>query len=298
MKKVLSAFLFLGLFVPASAQELNCTVNVITAQVEGSEKKVFETFQTAVAEFMNNTTWTTDKFTNQERIECSLQITVSERVSSTDFKASIQVIVRRPVYRTSYYSPLLSFNDENFSFRYIEFQPIEFNETGTIPNLPAVLAYYAYIILGIDYDTFSPQGGTPYFQKAQSIVARMQNAPEKGWRSFENTRNRYWLAESFSNSIYRPLRDFLYTYHRQGLDIMTEKKEDAVNNIATSIESLKKVHQEVPASFLMQTIFYAKSDEIVNIFKDAFPEVKTRMISTLSEIDPSNLSKYQTINQK
>jgi hypothetical protein len=298
MKKFIIAASLSFLSLSVSAQELNCTVNVITAQVEGSEKKVFDTFKTAVSEFMNNTTWTNDKFTNQERIECSIQITVSERVSSDDFKASIQVIVRRPVFKTSYYSPLLSFNDENFNFKYIEFQPIEFNETGNNPNLSAVLAYYAYMILGIDYDSFSPLGGTPHYQKAQSIVSRMQNSPEKGWRSFENTRNRYWLAESFSNPIFRPLRDFLYVYHRQGLDIMTEKKEDAVNNIANSIESLKKVHQEVPASFLMQTIFYAKSDEIVNIFKDAFPEVKTRMINVLSEIDPANLNKYQTINQK
>ena len=298
MKKTIVAACLSLIAFTTRAQELNCTVNVISAQVEGSEKKIFDTFQTAVGEFMNNTTWTSDKFTNQERIECSMQITVSERTSSDNFKASIQVIVRRPVYKTSYYSPLLSFNDENFAFSYIEFQPIEFNETGTNPNLSAVLAYYAYIILGLDYDSFSPMGGSPYFQKAQSIVSRMQNAPEKGWRSFENTRNRYWLAEGFNNSIYRPLREFMYTYHRLGLDIMTEKKEDAVNNIAEAIDKLKKVHNEVPASFLMQTVFYAKSDEVVNIFKDAFPEVKTRMINTLSEIDPSNLSKYQTINQK
>ncbi|HEX5001427.1 MAG TPA: DUF4835 family protein [Bacteroidia bacterium] len=298
MKKFWILFLLVVFSRNSNAQELNCTVNIITAQVEGSEKKIYNTLQTAIGEFMNNTTWTDDKFTNQERIECSIQITISDRTSSDDFKGSIQVSVRRPVYKTSYYSPLLSFNDENFSFKYIEFQPIEFNETGTNPNLSAVLAYYAYIILGLDYDTFSPSGGTPYFQKAQSIVSRMQNVPDKGWKSFESTKNRYWLAESFSNPIFRPLREFLYIYHRQGLDIMTEKKEDAVNNIANAIESLKKVHSEIPASFLMQTIFYAKSDEIVNIFKDAFPEVKTRMISTLSEIDPSNLSKYQTISQK
>jgi hypothetical protein len=297
MNKLLIACCFsLGSFV-ASAQELNCTVNVITAQVEGSEKKIFNTLQTAVTEFMNNTTWTSDKFTNQERIECSMQITVSERTSSDDFKASIQVIVRRPVYKTSYYSPLLSYNDENFSFKYIEFQPIEYNETGNNPNLSAVLAYYAYIIIGIDYDSFSLMGGTPYFQKAQQVVSRMQNSPDKGWRSFETTKNRYWLAESFNNPIFRPLREFLYTYHIQGLDIMTDKKDDAINNIAGAIDGLEKVHDEIPSSFLMQTIFYAKSDEVVNIFKGAFPEVKTRMINVLSEIDPSNLGKYQTINQ-
>ena len=280
------------------AQELNCTVTVLTPQIQSSDKKIYTTLQTAIYEYMNNTRWTNDQFSNQERIECSIQITVNERVSNDEFKGTIQVSARRPVFKTSYYTPLLNYNDENFQFRYIEFQTIEFNETATNPNLASVLAYYAYIILGMDYDSFSPLGGSPYFQKAQTIVSNMQNSPERGWRAFESTRNRYWLSENLNNPVFKPLRNFNYEFHRKGLDIMTEKKDDAISTIATSIEALKPLHNDKPGSFLMQTMLYSKSDEIVSIFSGAFPDVKTRMLNVLNEIDPANGTKYQAIMNK
>lgn len=280
------------------AQELNCTVTVLTPQIQSSDKKIYTTLQTAIYEFMNNTRWTNDQFSNQERIECTIQITINERVSNDEFKGTIQISARRPVYKTSYYTPLLNYNDENFQFRYIEFQTIEFNETATNPNLASVLAYYAYVILGMDYDSFSPMGGSPFFQKAQTIVSNMQNSPERGWRAFESTRNRYWLSENLNNPVFKPLRSFNYEFHRKGLDIMTEKKDDAITNIATSIEALKPLHNDKPGSFLMQTMLYSKSDEIVSIFSGAFPDVKTRMLNVLNEIDPANGTKYQAIMNK
>lgn len=280
------------------AQELNCTVTVLTPQIQSSDKKIYTTLQTAIFEFMNNTRWTNDQFSNQERIECSMQITINERVSNDEFKGTIQISARRPVYKTSYYTPLLNYNDENFQFRYIEFQTIEFNETATNPNLASVLAYYAYVILGMDYDSFSPMGGSPFFQKAQTIVSNMQNSPERGWRAFESTRNRYWLSENLNNPVFKPLRSFNYEFHRKGLDIMTEKKDDAISAIATSIEALKPLHNDKPGSFLMQTMLYSKSDEIVSIFSGAFPDVKTRMLNVLNEIDPANGTKYQAIMNK
>lgn len=280
------------------AQELNCTVTVLTPQIQSSDKKIYTTLQTAIFEFMNNTRWTNDQFSNQERIECSMQITINERVSNDEFKGTIQISARRPVYKTSYYTPLLNYNDENFQFRYIEFQTIEFNETATNPNLASVLAYYAYVILGMDYDSFSPMGGSPFFQKAQTIVSNMQNSPERGWRAFESTRNRYWLSENLNNPLFKPLRSFNYEFHRKGLDIMTEKKDDAISAIATSIEALKPLHNDKPGSFLMQTMLYSKSDEIVSIFSGAFPDVKTRMLNVLNEIDPANGTKYQAIMNK
>jgi hypothetical protein len=227
-----------------------------------------------------------------------MQITINERVSNDEFKGTIQISARRPVYKTSYYTPLLNYNDENFQFRYIEFQTIEFNETATNPNLASVLAYYAYVILGMDYDSFSPMGGSPFFQKAQTIVSNMQNSPERGWRAFESTRNRYWLSENLNNPVFKPLRSFNYEFHRKGLDIMTEKKDDAISAIATSIEALKPLHNDKPGSFLMQTMLYSKSDEIVSIFSGAFPDVKTRMLNVLNEIDPANGTKYQAIMNK
>ncbi|HMT29263.1 MAG TPA: DUF4835 family protein [Bacteroidia bacterium] len=282
----------------ASAQELNCTVTVLTPQIQSSDKKIYTTLENSIYEFMNNTRWTNDQYTNQERIECTIQINISERVSNDEFKGSIQVQSRRPVYKTSYYSPMINVNDENFQFRYIEFQTIEFNETGSNPSLAAVLAYYAYTIIGIDYDSFSPMGGSLYLQKAQNIVATMQNSPDRGWRAFESTRNRYWLAENLNNPVFKSLRELTYNYHRKGLDIMSDKGEEATGIIAESIESLKQLHNDKPGSFLMQVVLFTKADEIVNIFSSAFPEVKTRVLNTLNEIDPANGTKYQAIMNK
>jgi hypothetical protein len=299
MKKIFSFLMLCTLATySTSGQELNCNVTVLSPQIQSSDKKVFTTLQTAIYEFMNNTRWTNDQFGNQERIECSIQLNVTERVSSDDFKATIQIQSRRPVYKTSYYSPIISLNDENLQFRYIEFQTLEFNESATNPNLVAVLAYYAYIIIGMDYDSYSPLGGTTYLQKAQSIVSNMQNSPEKGWRAFEGSRNRYWLAENLNNPVFRPVRSLLYDYHRKGMDILSDKKDDAINTIAESIEGLRPVFNDKPGNYLMQSLFFAKSDEIVNVFGGAFPETKTRMINTLSEFDPANGTKYQGILNK
>lgn len=296
MYKLLTFSLFALSSLFASAQELNCQVTVLSPQIQSSDKRVFTTLETAIFEFMNNTKWTNDKFLNQERIECSMQITINERTSNDEFKGFIQVQANRPILRTSYNSPVFNFKDDDFTFRYLEYQSLEFNQSGSAnPNLVSVLAFYAYIILGIDYDTFSEMGGSVYFQKAQNIVANSQNLPERGWKAFENTRNRYWLAENLNNPVFKPVRHLLYEYHRNGLDIMTEKKEEAINAIAESIQDLQPLYREKPGSFLMQALFTAKSDEIINLFSQAFPDVKARMVNTLNEIDPANGSKYQQI---
>jgi len=299
MKKVtyiLASLLLLATF--SNAQELNCNVTVNSAQIQSSDKKIYTTLQNSIYEFMNNTRWANDQFTNAERIECSIQITISERVSNDDFKASIQVQSRRPVFKTSYYSPMININDESFQFRYIEFQTIEFNESGTNPSLSAVLAYYAYLIIGLDYDSFSPMGGSFYHQKTQTIVANMQNSPDRGWRAFESTRNRYWMSENMNNPIFKPMREFYYNYHRRALDIMADKNEEAIGIIADAIESLKPMHNDKPGSYLAQTVFFTKADEIVNIFSGAFPDVKPRVLNTLNEVDPANGTKYQNIMNK
>ena len=299
MKKLLSIFFLVILScADLKSQELNCTVTVLTQQIQSSEKKIYNTLQNSIYEFMNNTRWTDDQFLNQERIECSMQITINDRPSNDEFKASIQIQARRPVYKTSYYSPLISINDESFGFRYIEFQTIEFNEAAVNQNLSAVLAFYAYMIIGFDYDSYSLNGGKPYFQKAQTIIANSQNSPEKGWRAFENTRNRYWLSENLNNPIYEPIHQLTYNYHRKGLDIMTDNKEEAITAVADAIEGLRAVHVDKPGSYIMQILLFTKSDEIVNILSDAFPEVKTKMLNILNELDPANGSKYQAIMNK
>ena len=295
MKHIRYIVLFLVLTAPAVAQELQCQVSILTPKIQTSDRRIFNTLQTAVLEFINNKKWTSDNFENQERIQCSMQITIDERPSNDEFKGSIQVQANRPIFNSSYDSPVFTFKDNNFNFRYLEYQPLDYHESGTNSNLTAVLAYYAYIILGIDYDTFSELGGGIYYQKAQNIVANMQNAPQSGWKAFESSRNRYWLAENYNNPVYRPVRQLYYNYHRKGLDLMTEKKEEAINSIVESIENLKSLHNEKPTSFLMQTLFDAKADEVVNIMSAAFPQQKQVVVKTLGDINPANLSKYQEI---
>jgi len=290
---VFLAAMFAAGFV--TAQELNCQVTVLSPQIQSSDKRVFTTMQTAIYEFMNNTRWTGDKFLNQERIECSMQITINDRPSNDAFSGTIQIQSNRPIFKSSYNSPVFNFNDENFNFRYLEYQQLEFSETGNTSNLTNVLAYYAYTIIAIDYDAYSPLGGSPYFLKAQAIVSNAQAGAEKGWKAFESTRNRYWLNENMLNPIFRPVRQIYYDYHRKGLDVMTEKKEDAVAAIAAGIESLKKVHRDKPGSLLLQVFFTAKAEELVNIFSQAFPDVKNRVKATLDEIDPANMNKYEKI---
>lgn len=295
MRKLILISLFFPLSLNLSAQELNCQVSVLTPQIQSSDKRIYNTLQQSIAEFMNNTNWTDDQFLNQERIQCALQITIDERVSNDEFKGSIQVQLSRPVYKSTYDSPVFTLKDNDFSFRYLEYQNIEFNQTGSNPNLASVLAFYAYIILGIDYDTFSLMGGSPYFKKAQQIVANMQTASERGWKQFESTRNRYWLADNLNDPVFKPIRNFYYNYHRKGLDLMVSKKDEALNNITESLQELQKLHREKPTSFLMQTLFDAKADEIVNLLSAASPDTKTRMFNLLTEINPANTLKYQAI---
>ncbi len=298
MRNLLICSFFFLTCANAVGQELNCNVTVLTPQIQTSDPRIFNTLQTSIYEFMNNTRWTNDKFLNQERIECTMQIQITERISNDEFRGSIQVQSRRPVYATSYHSPLLNINDENFTFKYVEYQVIDFRKTGTNDNLAAVLAYYAYLIIGMDYESYGKNGGSPHFQKAQTIVADQQNASERGWRAFESTRNRFWITENLNNPVFRPLRSFMYDYHRKGIDILAEKKDDAISTILDGLETLKAVRNEQPNSYLMQIFFFAKADELVNVFSMAFPEQQTRAVNLLNELDPANGTKYQKILNK
>ena len=288
---VLVCFFALNVF----AQELRCRVTVLTPQIQSSDKKIYQTLQTQITEFMNNTKWTGDEFLNQERIECSIQITIDERTSSDRFRAKIQVQSSRPVFATNYNSTMLNHLDNSFNFRYLEFQPLEFNETTANDNLIDVLAFYAYMVIGMDYDSFSLYGGSEYFSKAQSIVSNQSSSGNSGWKAFESDRNRYWLAEDMLTSIYKPIRTMMYNYHRKGLDTMKEEREQSRTNIFQAIQGLEKVHRDRPASFLMEVIFDAKSDEIVNVFSESNPSEQSRIKAILTDIDPSNISKYDKI---
>jgi len=277
------------------AQELRCNISISSQKIQGANKTVFETMQTDLYEFMNNRKWTEHKFAMDERIECSFFINLEEQISSDEFKGSIQVQIRRPVFNSSYETVLLNIKDKDFQAKYVEYQTLEFNETSNKDNLTNILAYYAYIILGMDYDSFSPEGGTEYFQKAQAIVNNSQNAREKGWKAFESERNRYWLVENLLNKSYSGFRSCTYQYHRQGLDIMSEKTPEGRGVIAESLKSIQKVFRTRPSLYILQVFFDAKSDELVNIFSKSFPDERNRVTVILNECDPSNGSKYEKI---
>ena len=277
------------------AQELRCNISISAQKIHGTNKTVFETMQSDLYEFMNNRKWTDHKYAMDERIECNFFINLEEQISSDEFKGSIQVQARRPVFNSSYETILLNIKDNDFHAKYVEYQTLEFNETSNKDNLTNILAFYAYIVLGMDYDSFFPEGGTEYFQKAQAIVNYSQNAPQKGWKAFESERNRYWLVENILNKSYSGFRSCIYQYHRQGLDIMADKSPEGRGVIAESLKSIQKVFRTRPSLYILQVFFDAKSDELVNIFSKSFPDERNRVLVILNECDPSNGSKYEKI---
>lgn len=277
------------------AQELRCNISISAQKIQGANRTLFETMQSDLYEFMNNRKWTDHQYSMDERIECNFFINLEEQISSDEFKGSIQVQARRPVFNSSYETILLNIKDNDFHVKYIEYQTLEFNETSNKDNLTNILAFYAYIILGMDYESFSPEGGTEFFQKAQNIVNNSQNAREKGWKAYESERNRYWLVENILNKSYSGFRSCMYQYHRQGLDLMSDKAPEGRAAIAESLKQIQKVFRARPSLYILQVFFGAKSDELVNIFSKSFPDERNRVSIILNECDPSNGSKYEKI---
>ncbi len=282
-----------------SAQELNCQVQVLSPQIQGTtEKRIFENLQKAIYEFMNNTKWTNDVFSPEERITCNFVLTISDKLSNDEYKGNIQVLSQRPVYKSSYNSVLLNHNDQDVQFKYVEFQPIEFSINQHIANLSSMLSYYAYVVIALDYDSYSPNGGTPYWQKAQTIVNNAQNAPEKGWKSMESTKNRYWLVDNMLQPIFAPVRECMYKYHRLGFDVMYQDVAGGRQACLEALTALEKIHNQRPLSFPLQLFFNAKSKEITDLFKGGLPEEKSKATSLLQKIDPGHGIDYQRINQQ
>lgn len=283
----------------AGSQELYCNVQVSAQKIQGSNREVFQNMQRDIYEFMNSMVWTDNIFSFSERIECNLLINLDEQLSADEFRGTIQVQLSRPVYNTTYESTVLNFVDNNFQFRYVEFQPLEFNPNNHTSNLVSVLAYYAYLLIGMDFDTYSQGGGTPYFQVAEKIVTNAQNAPEQGWKPYDGSRNRnrYWLVKNILDSEYAGVRQFLYLYHLKGLDRMESDMTQARTEIYESLRRLQEVYRRRPDPFMyyMTVVIDAKADEIVNIFSQGFPEEKNRAVQVLTEIDPANETKYQKI---
>ena len=294
MKKILFIIL-MWISLGINAQELFCNVQVNASQIQTSDRQVFQTLQTAIYEFVNNTKWTDASVKNEERIECTFLINIKEKVSNDEYKASIQIQSTRPIYGTSYKSTMLNYLDNNFRFRYLEYQSLEFNENTNLSNLTSVLAYYVYIVLGLDFDTFSEYGGAPYYIKAQNIVNNAQNAREIGWKAFESDKNRYWLVHDLLDTRYEEIHNCYYRYHRVGMDMLSEKTEDGRYDITEALEELRGVYRDNPSAFILKIFFDAKADEIIKIYSEAFPNEQARIVKLLTEIDPANSTKYQAI---
>jgi hypothetical protein len=297
------AFFFVALVTVAEGQEIQARLTVITSKVSTQiDKKVFQTLQTSLMNFLNTRRWTNDAFQPTEKIQCNFLLNIEQDLGNNIFKAKLTVQAARPVYNTTYDSPIMNFLDDNVSFRYVEFQPIEFNENriqGNDPlaaNITAILAYYVNLILGFDYDSFSPRGGDVYFQKAWNIV---NNAPENkdigGWKSFESIRNRYWLAENLNNNRFALIHDALYAYYRSGMDIFYENEEAGRNGILNCLNFLNTINTENPNSMILQFFFQGKSTELVKVFSKAGADQKGRAKELLTRLDITNGQAYKEL---
>ena len=284
-----------------NAQELRARINVLSNRVGGNvDKKTFQTLQTALNNFINNRKWTTDNFSPEEKIDCSFLLNLESTNDANVYKASLTIQSARPVFNSSYLSPIINFQDNEIVFKYSEFQQMEFNENrvaGTdalASNLTAVIAYYIDIIVGLDYDSFSARGGDIYFQKAQNIV---NNAPDgrniSGWKAFDGTRNRYWLVENLLNSRYTLIHDAYYRFYRTGMDKLYEDEIVSRNEILNVLSLLNNFNTDNPNTMILQFFFQGKTQELIKIFSKASPQEKVKALELLQKLDISNASKYK-----
>ncbi len=294
-RKIALFILGLLVFSQVYTQEIYCDVQINTQQVEGTDKKVFETLRTAVFEFMNNRKWTSHNFGIEERIECTILLNITNRISTDEFDAELNIALKRPIYNSAYNSTTMNYIDKEFKFVYVEYQPLDFVENTFTSNLTSVLAYYIYFFLGLDFDSYTLYGGTPYFEKAENIVNAAQSASAGGWKSFESQKNRFWLVENFMNPSYQQLRKFMYEYHRLGLDVMYDDASKGRASILKSMDYLIQVKDNWPNLFALQIIMEAKGDEFVNVFSEGSATEKTRAVNMLKKLDPAQASKYEDI---
>ena len=301
MNKIFLFFL-IGLFTSTlHAQELRARVSVVSNRVANNvDKKAFQTLQTALNDFVNNRKWSSDTYSANEKIDCSLLLNLESTGDPDVYKASLTIQSGRPAFNSSYVSPVINYQDNDIIFKYLEFQQLEFNDTrvsGTdalVSNLTAVFAYWINTILGFDYDSFSPRGGNIYFQKAQNII---NNAPEgrniSGWKAFDGTRNRYWLTENLLNSKYTIFHDAIYDYYRLGMDKLYDQEATARTQILNVLSLLNTFNIQNANTMILQFFFQAKTQELIQIFSKANPADKAKALDFLKRLDVSSATKYE-----
>ena len=301
MRKINLLLILAFAFKISAAQELKANITIVSNQVGNNvNQNTFRTLQTALNNFINNRKWTSDNFQPNERIECNFLLNLQSTGDLNVYNASLTIQAARPVFNTSYLSPIINFKDDNITFKYVEFQQLEFNEnrvTGTdalASNLTAAFAYYAYMILAFDYESFSLRGGDPYFQKAQNIV---NNAPDgrgiSGWKAFDGIRNRYWLVENMTNSRYTIMHDVYYNYYRMGMDKLYEDENAARAEVMNVLNLLNNFNTDNPNKMISQFFFQGKSTELIKIFAKGPQQDKARASEILQRLDITNALKYK-----
>ncbi len=301
LKRTVSIFILLLSALGTEAQELNGRVSVVYNQISTTiDRKAFKTLQTALTNFLNQRKWTNEDYGPQEKINCNFLLNLTSSPETNVYKASLTIQAARPIYNSTYQAPLINFIDNDVAFRYVEFQPVEFNENrvqGTealTGNLTAIFAFYVNVILGLDNDSFSPRGGDLYFKKANAIV---NSAPDgrliSGWKPFDSQRNRYWLAENLVNSRYSLVHDAVYAYYRLGMDQLAENDNKARQEVVNALNTLYTLHEDNPNIMIYQFFFQGKSDELISLLKKANPGERARAVEMLQKIDITNASKYK-----
>jgi len=299
---ILAILIFVSL-ARAGAQELNCKIEVMHDRIQNTDPKVFQSMKRALTEFLNNRKWTSDSYKPQERIECSFMLNLTEKSSENIYRATLNIQASRPVFNTNYNSSLVNFIDRDIVFRYDETQVLTFDDNrvsgpdALASNLTAVFAYYTYLILGLDYDSFAPKGGSEFLKRAQNVV---NNAPEEGktiggWKAADGNRNRYWIIDQLLSPRFEGLRSYWYNFHRLGLDMMSQNPEEARKKILEGIPSLTKINNENPSSILFQFIFNAKSSEFINVLAQTPAAERKDYADQLGKMDVPNVTKYKNI---
>jgi hypothetical protein len=304
-KTFLTLLSFSFICLSSFSQEIQAklTVNVDKDKIPTTvDRKIFQTLQANLTNFINNRKWTSDAFQTSEKIQCSFFLNINNVGGPNIYKASLTVQAARPAYNSTYQCPLINFIDDNVVFKYVEYQPIEFNENrvqgndALVSNLTAVFAYWINIILGFDYDSFSLRGGDPYFVKAQNIV---NNAPESGeitgWKNYESQRNRYWLTENLNNNRFALFHDAVYSYYRNGMDLLYENQDEGRNGVLNCLNYLATIQKENPNSMIMQFFFQGRSAELVKVFSKANKDTRDRALNHLLKLDVTNARLYNEL---
>jgi len=276
-------------------QDLNARVEILSPQVQNTNKRALDVLRKAISDFLNNRSWSANQVRPEERIDCSFVITINAWDGSSNFTAQAQIVSTRPVFNTTYNSPVLSISDQHFNFSYTEGQLMDYSDQQYMNNLTSLLAFYAYIIVGLDADTFEHNGGTPFYTAAQNIVNYAQNTGFSGWRSMEGLNNRFWLVNNLLDRRYQPIRDFLYSFSMKGLDTMAENAQQARKMMLDLLPLLQKVDRLAQGAVFNQVFFTAKSDELVGVFSGMGPQERVQAYNILAEVDPANAGKYERL---